>query len=88
MSKVFVATYVDVGETCDGKARVLGIYRTKAEALEAVKDDMENWQSANDEDFEGEENGVTATIDVDRMSGSLNDGEAGCEWNVEEADLD
>lgn len=78
--KKFVATYVDHGETCDGKARVLCVKNTKVEALAAVKEDMSVWYD------EYKEEGVE--IDFCKMSAHFDfDSDKGCEWNIEEVEI-
>ena len=45
MSKVeknFVVTAIDVGDTCDGHARILGVFDTHEEAEAYVKEDMKD----------------------------------------------
>ena len=72
----FIVTYVDTAETCDGKARVMGVYDSMSTAREKVRDDMENYLKLNDDEvFE---------VYWDKMSVWNNDGRRGCEWNIEE----
>ena len=40
--KRYVVTAVDVGESCDGHARVLGCFKTEADAKTYVRNDMED----------------------------------------------
>lgn len=79
--KKYVVTIVDYGETCDGKARVLGVKNTKVEAFGLVNEDMSAWYDENKE--EGIE------IDYDKMSAHFDyDSDKGCEWNVEEVEIE
>lgn len=80
MKKLWIATYVDHGETCDGKARVLDVCTSKDAAAAVVRNDMEKW--ADDRAR------MPIIVDFDKMSAkydwkTLDDGD-GCEWNIEE----
>jgi len=81
--KVWIATAVDYGETCDGKARTLDICKTKEEAQAVVRNDIEHWAD--------ERAGMPIVVDFDKMSAKYNwetlDDADGCEWNVEEKEL-
>lgn len=80
MKKLWIATCVDHGETCDGKARVLDVCTSKEEAVAVVRNDMEKW--ADDRAGEGVE------VDFDKMSAHYDyNSDEGCEWNVEEAEI-
>ena len=84
---VFVAMYVDYGESCDGKARVLGIYPTLDVAIEEVKADMSTWIAAAEEDLNIPRESIK--VDFDEMTACLpGAGDAGCEWSIEEQELD
>lgn len=82
MKKIWIATCVDRGETCDGKARVLKACATEEEARNEVRADIEKWA----DDRAGE----NVVVDFDKMSASYGDrlrADDGCEWNVEEAEI-
>ena len=79
MKKLWIATYVDHGETCDGKARTLKTYATKEEAQNEVRADIEKWA----DDRAGE----NVEVDFDKMSASYRDRDEGCEWNIEEVEV-
>ena len=79
MKKLWIATYVDHGETCDGKARILKACATKEEARNEVRADIEKWA----DDRAGE----NVEIDFDKMSASYRDRDEGCEWNIEEVEV-
>ena len=79
MKKLWIATYVDHSETCDGKARTLKAYTTKEEAQNEVRADIEKWA----DDRAGE----NVEIDFDKMSASYRDRDEGCEWNIEEVEI-
>lgn len=79
-TKIWIATYVDHGETCDGKARVLDIFKSKEEASAAVRNDIEHWcDNHAGEDY---------AVDFDRMRTYFSENSDGCEWNIEERSLD
>ena len=42
MNKIYVVTAVDVGDSCDGHARVLGAFKSKDDAKNYVRNDMED----------------------------------------------
>lgn len=79
MKKLWIATYVDYGETCDGKPRVLKACSTKEEAQNEVRADIEKWA----DDRAGE----NIEVDFDKMSASYRDRDDGCEWNIEEVEI-
>ena len=78
MKKLWIATYVDHGEDCDGKPRVLKACSTKEEALNEVRADIEK--------FADDRAGENLEVDFDKMSASCRDRDEGREWNVEEAE--
>jgi hypothetical protein len=79
--KIWIATYVDHGETCDGKARVLDVCKSKEEAEAAVRADIEKW--ADDRATED------IYVDFDAMAAGYNrNADEGCEWNIEERTFD
>ena len=79
MKKIWIAMYVESGETCDGKARVLKACATKEEAQNEVRADIEKW--ADDRASENIE------VDFDKMSASYHDHDEGCEWCIEEVEI-
>ena len=79
MKKLWIATYVDHGETCDGKARILKACVTKEEAQNEVRADIEKWA----DDRAGE----NIEVDFDKMSTSYRDRDEGCEWYIEEVEV-
>lgn len=78
MKKIWIAMYVESGETCDGKPRVLKACATKEEAQNEVRADIENWA----DDRAGE----NVEVDFDKMSVSDQDRDEGCEWCIEEVE--
>ena len=79
MKKIWIAMYVESGETRDGKPRVLKACATKEEARNEVRADIENWA----DDRAGE----NAEVDFDKMSVSYRDRDERCEWYVEEVEV-
>lgn len=82
MQKRFIATIVDYGETCDGKARVFGIYKTRNEAVKNVIEDIKR--------FAKKYKKYNVKVDYVKMSVSISnyDYDCGCEWNIEEVEID
>lgn len=80
MKKIWIATYVDSGDTCDGKPRVLATATSKEEILNEVRADIEKWAEYRA--------GEDIKVDFDNMNayyrGTFNDG---CEWNIEEIEI-
>lgn len=82
--KLWIVTAVDHGDSCDGKARTLGLFKTEAEARSYVNNDMCDYIDNNTSDT-GE---CPFIADFAAMSivGSI-DPDFGCEWNIEEVDF-
>lgn len=81
--KMWIVTAVDYGETCDGKARTLGAFKTRVDAKNFVDADIQQWidQRAGEKVF----------CDFDKMKTEFlreTFQENGCEWNIEEIDID
>ena len=74
MRKVYIITAVDHGDTCDGKARTLGVFFDRNEALKVLQADIEDYKAMHPTYGEG------------KLSVTDEDGN-GCEWNIEEADI-
>lgn len=79
MKKIWIAMYVESGETCDGKPRVLKACATKEEAQNEVRADIEKWA----DDRAGE----NVEVDFGKMSASYQDRDEGCEWCIEEVEI-
>lgn len=74
--KLWIVTAVDHGETCDGKARVLEVCKSKEEAEAFVHSDIEKW--ADDRATED------IYVDFAAMAAGYNsNADEGCEWNIE-----
>lgn len=82
--KIWIATCVDYGETCDGKARVLDVCTSKEEAVAVVRNDIEKWAD--------DRAGMPIVVDFDKMSAKYDwktlDNTDGCEWNISEHTFD
>jgi hypothetical protein len=71
----YIVTVVHYGETCNGKAEVLGVYSTYEDARTCVHADIENWCDV----YAGE----SVECDFDKMSAQFTyDTETRCEWNI------
>ena len=79
MKKLWIAVFVDHGEDCDGKPRILKACSTKEEALNEVRADIEK--------FADDRAGENLEVDFDKMSASYRDYDDGCEWNIEEVEV-
>lgn len=79
--KLWIVTAVDHSETCDGKARVLEVCKSKEEAEAFVRNDIEAW--IDDRASEG----VEADFDKKAAWYDYNTDD-GCEWNIEERLID
>ena len=78
--KLWIATAVDYGDSRDGKARVLGVFKSYDEARIYVDGDIFDWVERNCED------GVKC--DFDKMAARSGcDDSIRCKWNIEEADF-
>jgi len=79
-AKKFVVTAVDYGDTCDGKARVIGVFDECEKAVEFVKSDIAGYVDNGTIDGEC----TYDEIDYEGMSVFTDNHENGCEWNIEE----
>ena len=78
---VTVVNY-DTDGNCDGKARVLGVFKTREEAKNYVDEDIREWVDNNTGDICGCE------CDFDEMSAWYDyDDTERCEWNIEEVEI-
>ena len=80
--KRYVVTAVDfdVDGHCDGKARVLATCKSKDEAKNFVIEDMREYvdEHANE----------SMVMDEDSMQVFTNDSMNGCEWNIEDVEIE
>ena len=80
MNKIYVAIVVDVGDSCDGHARVLGAFKNKDDAKSCVRNDMEDMcdRLAN--------TGIRA--DFDKMEiVNWSDNDLVCCWSINEVEV-
>lgn len=83
MMKLWIVTAVDYGDSCDGKARTLGTFKTYDEAKAYVDEDIRHW---GDDTIRC---GQNVECDFDKMSAWDNDDDTiRCEWNIEEIEVD
>ena len=75
--KVWIATIVDRSETSTGKARVLDVFKSEAEAREFVRVDIE--------EFADNHAGEDVEVDFCKLNAKCES--CNCEWNVEEVDI-
>lgn len=75
---VYVAAYVDYGDTCDGKPRILGVYLNEKEAIENVHKDIIQYCEGHD-DYDKDLNKMCVWCDCDS--------DVGCEWTVVRKEL-
>ena len=78
--KLFIVTVVDTSETADGKAVVIDICKTREEAVNVIKNDMESY--VNDAA------GMGLVVDFGKWSAHTEDYNYGSEWNISERDLE
>lgn len=81
--KRYIVTAVDTGDTCDGKARVIGTFKTREEAKNYVTEAIKEWTDERASD--------AVEVDFDRKSAHYIDDkwdtDTGCEWNIEEVEI-
>lgn len=81
-SKKFIVIYTDLGNTCDGFARVLGVFNTRNEAKTAMDKDIKVWcQSNNINREEG------ACVDYEGKVVIGDEGRFGCQWQILEVEM-
>lgn len=78
MNKVYTVIYTDLGDSCDGFARVLGTYQTKEEAQHKMNADVEDYRK---------DNGLPYTIDKGDCI-LLGDEHYGCQWQILEINIE
>lgn len=78
--KRYIVTAVDVGETCDGHARVLGCFKTEADAKNYVRNDMEDTCDSH------ANTGIQ--VDFDQMEIVDEDDDIVCCWSIDEIEVE
>lgn len=88
--KRWVVTAVDTDQDgqCDGKARVLGTFRTEKEARNFALEDMREYLDGKAEQFADDPSNNDFVMDEDAMKVHDSIDANVCEWNVEEIDFD
>jgi len=77
--KIWIVTAVDIGDSCDGKARVIGAYNDEQKARDFITADMEGY--VNDAE------GMNLEVDYGKMTAHTHSYEYGCDWNIEEVEV-
>lgn len=80
--KIYTVIYTNFGDTCDGLARVSGIFNTQEEAYAEMRASAECYLQAqhNNPDME-----VTEENDTYILVGDYHDG---CQWQILEQEID
>ena len=85
--KTYIVTIVESGDTRDGKTRVLKAHArvlkacaTDKAAREFVKQDIKQYIT--------NANGYPLKVDWEKLSACAEDNTFGCEWNIEEIDIE
>ena len=71
----YVVTYIEYGDSVDGRSRALGIYDTREEAEKAIQEDMKTYAESLESSYE-EDWCVWGSPD-DKWK-------YGCAWNISE----
>lgn len=80
--KKFMVIYIDYGDTCDGFARVLGIFNTRDEAKADMDKDIETWCQENDMDRDED-----VRVDYPDRVVMGDECRFGCQWQILEVDI-
>lgn len=71
----YILIYTDFGDTCDGLAKVDGVYDTLEKAQKAMDNDVNSYMSENNlEDEALTESSYTYTL--------VGDDQNGCQWQI------
>lgn len=76
MSKVYIVTAVDYGDSVDGKARTIGVFFDRDEAKKALNEDINTYKGHYE-----------TLLYADDLAVWL-DEHQGCEWNVEDKEIE
>ena len=77
MTKYYTVIYIDLGDSCDVYASVLGTYKSAEEAKQAMDNDIESYNQGND---------LAVAIDKGDVV-MLGDEEQGCQWQILEVEV-
>ena len=80
MNKIYVVAEVDVGDSCDGHARVLGAFKSKDDAKNYVRNDME------DRCDQLADSGIIADFDKMELV-NWSDNDPVCCWSIAEVEV-
>ena len=78
MSKAYIVTAVDYGDSVDGKARTIGVFFDKKKAEEELAKDMDTYKGF----FKTERRDI-----IERHWAIWHDDRHGCEWNIEDKEI-
>lgn len=81
MTTKYILIYTDFGDTCDGLARIEGIYNSQDEAYEEMHADVELYLQENHNNPNAE---VTEENDKYILVG---DNQDGCQWQILETEV-
>ncbi len=76
MTKHYLVIYTDHGDSCDGLARVLGVYETEEKAKQEMDYDVEFYRRRNH-----------YPMIVRQDSAMVGDEEHGCQWQILEVEM-
>lgn len=79
--KLWIVTAVDHGDSCDGKARVLGAFKSYGEARNYVNADIQEWVDHNTDELRG-----CGCSFAEMAAWYEYDDAVRCEWNIEEVE--
>lgn len=79
MSKAYIVTAVDYGDSVDGKARTIGVFFDKKKAEEELAKDMDTYKEFR----KAERRDI-----IERHWAIWHDDRHGCEWNVEDKEVE
>ena len=79
MSKAYIVTAVDYGDSVDSKARTIGVFFDKKKAEEELAKDMDTYKEFR----------KTERRDIiERHLAIWHDNNHGCEWNIEDKEVE
>ena len=74
-----VVTYMEYGDSVDGRPRAIGIYDTREEAEKAIQEDMDTYAESLDEEPYFDDWAVWTSPDDMWVNG--------CAWNINEVEV-
>ena len=79
MTTKYIVIYTDFGDTCDGLARVSGVFNTQADAVDEMKKDVEYYLDQNPD--------LTVTDQQVPNWFLVGDEDNGCQWQILEVEV-